>query len=352
MKLFLSLLLIFVIAVVNQGVVSSQDLPVYIVKKTNSSITIDGKLDEKSWQDADTTSHFVILGTTNTKPATITWAKLLWDDTYLYVGMYCQDKNIWATLTTRDAPLYTEDVVEVYLDPDGDGLNYIELEVNPLNTIMDLWMDKPWSDGGVGTFSWNFSNIHTAVQVNGTIADSTDVDSCWTCEMALPFSEMQFLAPSMHYPPINNDLWRANLYRFDRGTPAVTAHEETGWSQTGGGQHVPDEFGILQFKNIVTQLPSSTENQAMTDNVIICQNYPNPFWSSTTINYYIPRPCTSILRIFDISGRQVLSKSVNHVSKGNYSISVNTNTLAPGIYNYTLQVENYHSSKMKMIVLK
>ena len=347
MNKFYLLLFLFVI---EPEILNAQP-PIYNVKKTNATINIDGVLDEPDWVNADTTEHFVILGTTTVLPQTTTWAKMLWDNTYLYIGMYCEDKNIWATLTTHDAALYTEDVVEVYIDPDNDQQNYIEFELNPLNTVFDLWLNKPWNEGGVGHSEWNFDNFSTAIKIHGTVANNSDVDTSWTCEMALPFSEMQFIANTMHYPPYVNEFWRLNLYRFDR-SPGVTEHEETGWSQTGGGQHVPDKFGIIWFKNSTSELAQSTVNSSSGTKLILSQNFPNPFKTSTSINYYILQPCIATLRIYDLSGRIVWSNSIKHLQVGNYSFTVNANSLSPGIYNYTLQEGSYISGSMKMAVMK
>lgn len=334
----------------NSGEANAQNEPVYIVKKASSTININGILDEKDWINADTTSHFVILGNNVAPPLTTTWAKMLWDNENLYIGMYCQDKNIWAQMTTHDAPLYMEDAVEVYIDADQDGMNYIEFELNPLNTTFDLWLTRPYANGGIAHPDWNFVNVTTAVKINGTIADSSDVDSSWTCEMKFPFSEMQFVAPDMNYPPQNNDIWRINLYRFDRGNPDVSKHEETGWSQTGGGQHVPAKFGVLWFKNNITQV-AQTKDPALSDRPVLFQNFPNPFRTSTSVDYYVPKASIVTLRIFDMVGVPIFSISNRNIQGGQYSFIVNANSLKPGIYNYTIQTGIYITDARKMIVL-
>ena len=172
---------------------------------------------------------------------------MLWDEDCLYVGIYCQDRNIWATYDQRDDRLYQEDVIEVYIDQDGDGQNYIEIEVNPINAIFDLWLTRPYSSGGQGHSAWNMDGLITAVSVQGSVADTSDVDTAWVCEMAMPFSEMEFAAESISHPPSTGDAWRFNLFRFDRGRTNDPNREETGWNQTGGGQHVPERFGKIIF---------------------------------------------------------------------------------------------------------
>ncbi len=52
---------------------------------------------------------------------------------------------IWGKLTKRDAIIYKDNDFEVFIDPDGDGLNYYELEINALGTIMDLFLKKPYN---------------------------------------------------------------------------------------------------------------------------------------------------------------------------------------------------------------
>src|SRR4051794_3674613 len=54
----------------------------------------------------------------------------------------CEDLDPWATKTLRDDRLYEEEVVEVFLDPVGDLECYFEIELNPLNTVLDLFLRK------------------------------------------------------------------------------------------------------------------------------------------------------------------------------------------------------------------
>jgi hypothetical protein len=232
----------------------AQEIREYTVSRINSNLTIDGHLDEVEWLKADATDDFVLLGRDDKPPVTATRAKMLWDEHSLYVGIYCQDHNVWATYNKRDDRLYQEDVIEVYIDQDGDGLNYIEIEVNPINTIFDLWLTKPWSSGGQGHSAWNMAGLSTATSVQGSVADTSDTDTAWVCEMAIPFSEMEVVADSIAYPPSIGDVWYFNLFRFDRGRTNDPNREETGWNQTGGGQHVPERFGRIIFSNKNSEL--------------------------------------------------------------------------------------------------
>lgn len=337
---------------------SAQHLKRYEVRKSSTDLVIDGILDENVWNNAESTSDFVILGDNQNAAASSCKAKMLWDDMFLYVAFIIEDKKIWATYSDRDDPLYKEDVVEVYIDQDGDGRNYLEVEVNPLNTIFDLWLTKPWSEGGQGDFGWTMAGLETAVAVAGTVCDNSDTDEQWICEMALPFESMKFAAPGMNYPPIEGESWRFNMYRFDRSSTSGSEGEATGWSQTNGGQHEPGRFGAITFSSPIT----GTGDESISQENIgfeLSQNYPNPFNPSTKINYSIPADGKIgsdltkhvVLKVSDILGREITTLVNEHKNPGAYSVNFNGEGLPSGVYIYHLSAGNHYASR-KMIIMK
>lgn len=69
---------------------------------------------------------------------------MLWDDQYLYIAAELIEPDIWATLSKRDDIVYNDHDFEVFLDPNNDGEQYVEIEINALGTVMDLFMNKPY----------------------------------------------------------------------------------------------------------------------------------------------------------------------------------------------------------------
>ena len=67
-----------------------------------------------------------------------TEVRAAWNDKEWRLLFVATDKDPWATMTKRDAPLYEEETVEVFFDPVGDLESYFEIEVNPLGTVLDL----------------------------------------------------------------------------------------------------------------------------------------------------------------------------------------------------------------------
>ena len=93
---------------------------------------------------------------------------------------------------------FWEEVVEVFIDPDGDGKEYAELEVNPLNVVVDLKVSaKP--EGGVGwsSMKWDIEGLKTAVAVYGTVNEREDRDQGWTVEIAIPWTGLKDVPPGI-----------------------------------------------------------------------------------------------------------------------------------------------------------
>ena len=66
-----------------------------------------------------------------------TRAKFAWDSNHVYIGIECWDSDIWATFKGRDQKLWEQEVVEVFIDHDGDYRDYLELQVSPANQVFD-----------------------------------------------------------------------------------------------------------------------------------------------------------------------------------------------------------------------
>jgi len=81
------------------------------------------------------------------------------------------------------------------------------------------------------------------------------------------------------------------------------------------------------------------------------QNYPNPFNPATTINFSIPQSSRVTLKIYDILGREVSTLINDTRNAGNYEVNFDASNLASGMYIYTINADNFTSSK-KMMLLK
>ena len=82
----------------------------------------------------------------------------------------------------------------------------------------------------------------------------------------------------------------------------------------------------------------------------LSQNYPNPFNPSTKITFALPNDGKVSLKIYDMTGKEVMLL-VNEVkTAGYYSVSFNASSLSSGIYFYTLSADNFTATKKMMLV--
>lgn len=219
----------------------------YTLKRTQHAIHVDGRLDEAVWKAAEP----VRLSAKNGgEPEQATTVRMLWDQHYIYFAFDCVDSHIWSTMKKRDEPLYNEEVVEVFIDADGDGTTYLELEVNPLGTLWDGYIFNT-EERRVGILAWNSLDIRWAVHLEGSLNERTDRDKGWSAELALPLTDI-YTAPNM--PPRAGDRWRLNLYRIDLPDGAGKRGEGSAWSPVSGRTfHDPDRFGEVIFSDEVVK---------------------------------------------------------------------------------------------------
>ena len=167
---------------------------------------------------------------TGAEPEQGTSVRAAWNADELRVLFHALDRDAWATIAQRDGPLWEEEVVELFLDPVGDGESYFELEVNPLGTVLDLVLRRNRS-GYAKNFAWNCDGLRTVVE---------KTEGAWSVEFAIPFRSLTA------EPPQPGARWRVNFCRIDR--PPDRERELTAWSPTGQRLfHVPERFGVLEF---------------------------------------------------------------------------------------------------------
>ena len=142
-----------------------------------------------------------------------------------------RDDGVVATHARRDAPLWEEDVFEIFLAPEEPARLYYEFEVNPLGTLFDARVASP--DLARATM-----RADTGWDCAGFAARVTRGPHRWSAAVRIPLTEL--CAGPL---PVR---WRANFYRIDRGA----VDEYSAWSPTFAAPpdfHVPERFGVLRL---------------------------------------------------------------------------------------------------------
>ncbi len=198
--------------------------------KTDSKPVIDGKLDDKCWQNSVEAGNFT--RTENHQPATAqTKVYVLYDNTNLYFGFRCEEPLLdpvlnmlhafKAVITKPDDNVWADDSVEIFLTTSEGAMDYYHIAANSLGTTYTAHgSDKTWSP---------------ATKTAGGRTDSE-----WSVEMAIPFTSMGLTSS-----PKEETLWRMNLCRTRRPDEKELY---TSWSPVGvEGFHSPASFGYLSF---------------------------------------------------------------------------------------------------------
>tara|TARA_R110002051_G_scaffold69304_1_gene124594 strand:+ start:8800 stop:9819 length:1020 start_codon:yes stop_codon:yes gene_type:complete len=234
----------------------------FIAYKTDAKIVIDGDDSDPSWEKSEWSEPFIdIEGTI--KPKYTTQVKMLWDETYYYILAKMEEPHVWGTLKQRDTIIFYNNDFEVFIDPDGDTYNYYELEINALNTVWDLFINKPYrEEGNVVLNDWTLTGLKSAVKVNGTINNPNDTDEGWMLEMAIPWAAYKTSYYDKNVPV--DDFWRINFSRVNwQHTMANGKYErkkdEKGkflpeynwvWSPMGViNMHEPEKWGYVYFSS-------------------------------------------------------------------------------------------------------
>ncbi len=242
----------------------------YDAHRASGPIRVDGLLDDEAWRAAAWTDDFVDIRGAGPEPELRTRVKLLWDDRFLYIAAEMEEPHLWATLEERDAIIYRDHDFEVFLDPDGDALRYFELEINALGTVLDLFLERPYRDGGKADIAWGMPGLETGVALDGTINHPADVDQGWTAELAIPWRDLvspttstlpgEARSPSA---PTSGSAWKVNFsrvewpldiiengYRRASLPSAAEPHPEANWVWSPQGvidMHIPERWGVVRF---------------------------------------------------------------------------------------------------------
>jgi len=214
----------------------------YLCKRTLGPITVDGKLDEPSWQKAEPTRPFVFPWPDQPGAKQRTTARLLWDDHALYVAYTCWDTDITAACENRDDPTYKDDCVEIFINPaPGRSVFYYGLEMNARGVLYDYFF--AWPTCLLTQF--DLKGFELATSLGGTLNHSTDQDTRWTLEVKIPFDNFAGLAPKC--PPDAGVQWRIQMNRWDGAGDKRALSEWTPSGRKVPDPHRPAGFGILEF---------------------------------------------------------------------------------------------------------
>jgi hypothetical protein len=239
-------------------------IPAYQVIHLPEDMVLDGNINKTAW---DTASIVELVRTRDGgKPRQKTRVKFGWTSTHLWAAFHCEDSHIVASLTEHDHPrLWTENVVEVFIDPLGLEKIYYELQVNCRNTGFDGIVHNASGRVGIGPdqgiqclTAWNPKSFCQMVSGRGIFNGTAASDEYWDVELCIGFNDL-YLAPNK--PPRPGDRWRVNIFRVDSGP---WGQEYYAWSPTIVPKfHISELFGVMEFTE--ERLPAKNHSTGILD---------------------------------------------------------------------------------------
>ena len=216
------------------------DIPQVVCRRTETALEIDAVDLEPAWAQAAVLTMRVNNGPNQgRRPPVGTWIQTLYDDDSLYFIFYCQDDRVVVDYHQHDDPMWNSnaglELVELMLDPRGDGRSYCEINTNPDGVVLDVMIT--WvKDGPTFDVKWDAVGLKTAGRRLSVDEDGIDG---WAVEVALPWAALQQNVPGP------SDAWRMNIYRGD----GEFEDKFFSWSPTLKSTfHAPQRFGTLVFE--------------------------------------------------------------------------------------------------------
>lgn len=112
------------------------------------------------------------------------------------------------------------------------------------------------------------------------------------------------------------------------------------------GTYAPDSYKTVFSGGM---LAKGLGEMAITENKI--ENYPNPFNPETIIRYQITKSGPVSIRVYDITGKEIMTLVNEEKSRGRYEVKFDASRLASGIYFYRITANGFNAIK-KMILMK
>jgi beta-glucanase (GH16 family) len=99
------------------------------------------------------------------------------------------------------------------------------------------------------------------------------------------------------------------------------------------------------------KLPTNTDPviNPVPESSMLYQIYPNPFYSFTTIQYFLDKPSNVSLKIFNAVGKEIITLADGYQTAGEHQVKWTAEDFAGGVYLCRLQTDNYSETKKLLL---
>ncbi|MFH0807555.1 MAG: carbohydrate-binding family 9-like protein [Elusimicrobiota bacterium] len=212
-----------------------------IIRKINTELPLDGNLSKPEWKSAEQLSiaNYPWYERGGKQKTTV---KLLYNNTFLYILFYCEDKHSYSEVTELDGLVCLDSCVEFFANPGGN--KYFNLETNCCGTIHLAY--------GPDRHHRKLAGEKLAVKIKiyktmkGKTKKESPGDKDWILEMRVPFSMLEELT-GVKMNNLSGKIWKANFYRCGGKTNPQYACWSLIKTETPDF-HRPEYFGEITFE--------------------------------------------------------------------------------------------------------
>lgn len=228
---------------------SLEERPIYSAKKTNTKITVDGKMNESCWKKAETRSldYYYLAEQPNDKQKTT--YRMLWDEETLYLFYESEDKYLTSSEKNRDGLPFLDDCAEFFVIPvpNSVGMHFC-FEINLYEAKNDIVYINDFYNGNNTVVKAYNPDYQVKVTTDGTINDNSDIDTGWTMEIAIPLEA--FRGSTHLYPIKNGTQWAFMALRQERNELKIGRRVTSTIFpiyDISKDSHQPNMFGLVEF---------------------------------------------------------------------------------------------------------
>jgi Carbohydrate family 9 binding domain-like len=213
-----------------------------VCRRANQPPVLDGKLDDRCWQDAVAITQFASYWDNKT-PRKGTRAYLAWDDEALYYAGMMTDTELRSYGKHRNDTLWDGDVFELFLKPSEASPQYFEFQANPREFVFECYFPKR------GDIPKSFHEApllgnKAVVRLEGTLDQPGDRDRGWSVEGRIPWTAF---GPAGGKPK-PGDEWRFAICRYDYGPEGTKPILMSSAPLTKPSFHRHEDYGKLRFE--------------------------------------------------------------------------------------------------------
>ncbi|HMS33231.1 MAG TPA: T9SS type A sorting domain-containing protein [Ignavibacteria bacterium] len=164
-------------------------------------------------------------------------------------------------------------------------------------------------------------------------------------------------------------LWEINNSGFDiERSDKSNSWNNIGFTAGNGSAYSPSVYffkdgnlsaGIFNYRlkqidyngNFQYYYLSSEVEIGIPGNFSLSQNFPNPFNPNTVISYHLPSGSFVLLKVYDLSGKEIATLVSEKQDAGYYSAEFSGAAFSSGVYFYRLQGDNFSETR-KMSLIK